>query len=119
MALEQCQVSFILCGELVKHNFSDIAKVATRPHDIMAELCHSYSGYLSYKKAWRSKEALLKSLIGSDEESYAMLHSSLMCWRIVALVHLFPLRQRMTIDFSEFYFVWMLLFKVGHIVGQC
>ena len=34
-----------------------------------------YNVHLSYKKAWRLKEAALKSLMGSDEEPYVMLPS--------------------------------------------
>ena len=49
--------------------------MTTRSHDIINELRNSYSVNLSYKKAWRSKEAALKSLMGSDEESHAMLPS--------------------------------------------
>ena len=59
--------------EFVKHKFSDITRVTIRPYDIINELRNSYSVHMSHKKTWRSKQATLKSLMGSDEESYAML----------------------------------------------
>ena len=61
--------------EFIKHKFSDIARVTTRPNHIINELRNSYGVHMSYKKAWRPKEAAQNSLMGSDEELYAMLPS--------------------------------------------
>ena len=88
-----------MCGEFIKHKFSDIATVNTGPHNIINELWNSYNVHLSYKKSWRLKEVALKSLMGSDKESYAMLFFFFAyTLENVTLVQLFPLRQRNMID---------------------
>ena len=81
--VEQRQATTKLIRELVKPKFTVMARTNTRPRNIIDEMPKKYSVNMSYKKAWRSKEVALKSLMGSNEEPYVsfayMLESSNPC----------------------------------------
>ena len=60
-------------GEVVKHKCIDPTLGLCKPKEIINYMQMDYGVRMSYKKAWRSRGKALKSLYGTEAESYAFL----------------------------------------------
>lgn len=66
------QATARLIGKLQKTKFQDVNRVH-RPANIIQDILEEFGINLSYAKAWRAKEYALAELMGSADESYAIL----------------------------------------------
>ena len=58
----------------MKYRYQDLSRGPYKPRDIMAEMGRK-GIYIDYKKAWRSREKAMLSLMGTQEDFFAALPS--------------------------------------------
>lgn len=64
----------------MKHRYIDPSCSPCKPKDIMSYMQQDFGVDMSYKKAWRSRQAALSSLFGTDDASYRSLPKFMYMW---------------------------------------
>lgn len=77
---EHPQATSTFVGETMKHRYIDPSCSPCKPKDIMSYMQQDFGVDMSYKKAWRSRQAALSSLFGTDDASYRSLPKFMYMW---------------------------------------